>query len=410
MSMLKMFHICMELWGIIFCAIATIGLIVGSRRMATRKSQQIIMQALCVLLLAADMTGWYFDGRPGRFAEDAVRAGDMAVYCVNYLYLSIFTLYVWQIVRKNGEKAPWGLYATFATSAVSIVLMVISQFNGMYYYFDADNVYHRGTYYIFTQVLAFIGMAISFSMLYQYRNRVSKSIYYALIAYFVLPIITTIAQTFLYGFSLQSISVVISTQVMFVVDNLEMARKFQQQEIAYQKASFAAEHDTMTGLWNKSSGLQRINEHLNSMDTDDEALLMFVDIDDFKHVNDTYGHSDGDFWIRQVADTLRNIYRPNDVICRFGGDEFVALIKGTSSTSVIRTTLGLFSRRMRETSVQRGQDVHCSVGICRVAAGGYRSPEHIVSTADKALYEAKRNGKHAYVVYDSDGSRMELAQ
>ena len=410
MSMLKMFHICMELWGIIFCMLATAGLAVGSSQMSTRKYQQIIMQAFCVLLLAADMTGWYFDGMPGQLAANAVRGGDLAVYCVNYIYLSIFTLYIWHIVRKSGEKAPWKLYATFATSAGAIALMVVSQFNGMFYYFDLHNVYHRGTYYIFTQMLAAIGMIFSFLMLHQYRERVSKSIYRALLAYFVLPTLTTIIQTFLYGFSLQSISVVISTQVMFIVDNLEMDKKLQQQEIAYRKASFAAEHDTMTGLWNKSSGMRQIREHINAMSVNEEAMLMFVDIDDFKHVNDTYGHSDGDFWIRQVADTLRNIYRIDDIICRFGGDEFVAFIKGTSSPSVITTTLGLFSKQMHEVSVKRNQDVHCSIGVCRVNAGGYRSLEHIVATADRALYEAKRNGKHAHVVYDSDGKRLEMAQ
>lgn len=124
----------------------------------------------------------------------------------------------------------------------------------------------------------------------------------------------------------------------------------------------------MTGLLNKEAGWKHMRKYFDRMDSHDEAMLMFVDIDDFKTINDTYGHTVGDFWIREVASQLRHIYRQDDIICRYGGDEFLALIRNTASEQVLETTLGMFFQQLARTSEQHGQDVHCSVGVCRIAA------------------------------------------
>lgn len=107
-----------------------------------------------------------------------------------------------------------------------------------------------------------------------------------------------------------------------------------------------------------------MRKYFDGMDSHDEAMLMFVDIDDFKTINDTYGHTVGDFWIREVASQLRHIYRHDDIICRYGGDEFIALIRNTASEQVLETTLGMFFQQLTRASEQHGQDVHCSVGVC----------------------------------------------
>ena len=88
------------------------------------------------------------------------------------------------------------------------------------------------------------------------------------------------------------------------------------------------------------------------MQEDDQAVLIFVDIDDFKQINDTYGHKVGDFWIREVAQTLKRLYRHDDIIVRFGGDEYVALIKNTANERVIESTLDLFRRQLAQASAQ----------------------------------------------------------
>lgn len=166
--------------------------------------------------------------------------------------------------------------------------------------------------------------------------------------------------------------------------------------------------------------MEHMRKYFDRMDSHDEAMLMFVDIDDFKTINDTYGHTVGDFWIREVASQLRHIYRQDDIICRYGGDEFIALIRNTASEQVLETTLGMFFQQLARTSEQHGQDVHCSVGVCRIAAAdgaslgtgradgdaiGSVDFDQCVAQADLALYETKRFNKGTFTVYNYDRSQ-----
>ncbi|MGG7136808.1 GGDEF domain-containing protein [Bifidobacterium catenulatum] len=335
--------------------------------------------------------------------------------------MSLFTTYIWLTVSNHNHRKPAALYAVYALSASGILLLIITQFTGLFYYFDDHNLYHRGNYYLLSQAIAVLGIALCLFMLISYRKNLNRTIFLAMMSFFVLPVLATIYQALAYGFSLQCLAAVISTQIMFIMDTVEINLRFHSQQADYRKARYEAEHDGMTGLLNKEAGWKRMREYFNHMSSRDEALLMFIDIDDFKTINDTYGHTAGDFWIREVASQLRHIYRQDDIICRYGGDEFLALIRNTASEQVLETTLGIFFQQLARTSEQHGQDVHCSVGVCRIAATRIRRNTGIsrntdegngedirgevdfdqcVKQADLALYETKRSNKGRFTVYN----------
>ena len=381
------------------------------------------MQIACMLLLGADALSWYFLNNPGETAYYMVRLGNFSVFCINYIFMSLFTTYMWLTVSNHNHRKPAALYAVYALSASGILLLIITQFTGLFYYFDDHNRYHRGNYYLLAQAIAVLGISVCLFMLISYRKNLNRTIFLAMMSFFVLPVLATIYQALAYGFSLQCLAIVISTQIMFVMDTVEMNMRFHSQQAAYEKARYEAEHDGMTGLLNKEAGWKRMREYFNRMGSRDEALLMFIDIDDFKTINDTYGHTAGDFWIREVASQLRHIYRQDDIICRYGGDEFLALIRNTASEQVLETTLGIFFQQLARTSEQHGQDVHCSVGVCRIAAtrisgnrvisrntdGGNGEDtrggvdfDQCVKQADLALYETKRFNKGHFTVYNYD--------
>ena len=317
------------------------------------------------------------------------------------------------------------LHTVYALSVIGILLLIITQFTGLFYYFDDHNLYHRGNFYLLSQAIAVLGIALCLFMLISYRKNLERITFFSMMSFFVLPVLATIYQALAYGFSLQCLAIVISTQIMFVMDTVEMNMRFYSQQAAYEKARYEAEHDGMTGLLNKKAGWKHMRKYFDRMDSHDEAMLMFVDIDDFKIINDTYGHTVGDFWIREVASQLRHIYRQDDIICRYGGDEFIVLIRNTASEQVLETTLGMFFQQLTRASEQRGQDVHCSVGVCRVAAiriSGNRDTSRntdgengedtrggvdfgqCVKQADLALYETKRFNKGTFNVYNYDRS------
>lgn len=169
------------------------------------------------------------------------------------------------------------------------------------------------------QLIAIVGMAIDLTILLQYRKRLDRVLFYAILSYFVLPAITTVIMIFTYGLSLQNIAIVISAQIMFVMDTIDISSRLDRSHMALLRARHEAEHDAMTGLWNKVAGTTKIREYMAQMQQDDVAALMFVDIDDFKSINDVYGHDAGDYWIREVAALLANVCGAEDIVCQVWG-------------------------------------------------------------------------------------------
>ena len=143
-----------------------------------------------------------------------VRISNFTVFFSNYIYMSLFAYFLWKSVANKDENKPRRLYIIYGLSMLGIVLLIISQFNRMFYNFDSQNVYHRGTAYIVTQLIAIIGIAINFTILLQYRKRLEKTIFYAMLSYFILPAIATVIVIIHYGLALQNLALVISTQIM----------------------------------------------------------------------------------------------------------------------------------------------------------------------------------------------------
>jgi len=124
--------------------------------------------------------------------------------------------------------------------------------------------------------------------------------------------------------------------------------------------------------------------------------VAYVDIDDFKTINDRYGHQAGDRLLQSVASTMSAELRSTDTVARYGGDEFVLVLPETTPEDVVEL-LERARARLSELSVP-GTDaaVRCSVGVACVAAGD--DAEAVLAQADRALYEAKRAGKDRVVL------------
>ena len=357
------------------------------------------MEAACIILLTADMLTWYYQGKAGQTAYYMLKISNFGVFFINYLYMTLFTFYLLVILNRGETKMPARARGVVVLSAAGIVLLIISQFSDkMFYYIDDNNFYHRSSGYLVAQLIAAAGLVLSFLILLQYKKRLEKRVFWSSVLYFILPCICTVVVIFYYGISFQTISVVASTQIMFAVDMVEMDRSLARSRQEVERTKYEAEHDLLTGMYNKTAGMQRIREYIDNMTDEDSASLVFVDIDDFKSVNDTYGHAVGDYWIEKVAKLLRSDCYEEDVACRYGGDEYIVLHKGLSDISVLESKVIRFARKLQRKTMERGQNVHCSAGICQINGSGF-STEECMNVADTALYEAKKKGKNVSVIH-----------
>lgn len=159
-----------------------------------------------------------------------------------------------------------------------------------------------------------------------------------------------------------------------------------------------ARHDALTGLTNRSGLSDAVATCLTPARLRGDALaLLFLDLDGFKTVNDTYGHATGDMLLKMVADRLTHRLRPGDVAARVGGDEFVVLAEGQTQERAGALAAELIAAVARPYDFGDGisANIGVSVGIAMAPEHG-ASVEDLMAVADAALYEAKSNGKSCW--------------
>lgn len=164
-----------------------------------------------------------------------------------------------------------------------------------------------------------------------------------------------------------------------------------------------AQTDGLTGWYNKASTRQRIEEVLNSSTESDLHALMVLDLDNFKTVNDSLGHTAGDDVLTEVAGRMKAIFKGADVLGRIGGDEFVIFVKDVASLSdmdILASHIIAAAGVSREMEGGERIEVTGSVGIAIYPYQG-TTYEELFQKADKALYVVKESGKAGYRMYDA---------
>lgn len=158
-----------------------------------------------------------------------------------------------------------------------------------------------------------------------------------------------------------------------------------------------AARDAGTGLLNKRAWTEYTIEQLNHKDHHTRWLVI-IDIDDFKHINDTYGHIFGDQVIRRVAEIMQVLVGQRGVIGRFGGDEYVILLEKVETREQLKTLLKTIAK---EFALAFDPKIHvtASIGVSEYPVDGTEY-EELMRKADKALYLAKEKGKNRHIIYE----------
>jgi diguanylate cyclase (GGDEF)-like protein/PAS domain S-box-containing protein len=167
---------------------------------------------------------------------------------------------------------------------------------------------------------------------------------------------------------------------------------------ASRELAYAATHDALTGLPNRARFLDQLGRVLARAGADGEVAVLFVDLDDFKSVNDTSGHAVGDQLLRQAGARLATVVRPMDLIARLGGDEFAVLCDGIGVAEA-----GAVARRVLEALDAPfeldGRSFHVSASTGIAVGNATTTPDSVLRDADTAMYQAKREGRNRYTVF-----------
>jgi diguanylate cyclase (GGDEF)-like protein/PAS domain S-box-containing protein len=178
----------------------------------------------------------------------------------------------------------------------------------------------------------------------------------------------------------------------------------QSEEEAHKKAGY----DPLTGIYNRLGLNKALKEKVLDAGPDQRYAVFFIDIDDFKYINDTYGHLIGDVLLQQVAGRLNNSIRnggdrPCDLLARFGGDEFVIILTDTGSRSDISNCAQRIVQTLRKPFFIDGHRIliTLSLGIS-IYPDDSEDIDALIQKADYAMYTIKQSGKNNHALYGDD--------
>ncbi|QOP41846.1 putative bifunctional diguanylate cyclase/phosphodiesterase [Sulfurimonas marina] len=181
----------------------------------------------------------------------------------------------------------------------------------------------------------------------------------------------------------------------------ELAKAFDERSILLQHQ---AQYDALTDLPNRLLFLDRLQQSIkNTLRSKEKFAVLFIDLDHFKEINDSFGHDFGDKLLIIVGEYIESVLRGNDSVARMGGDEFTVLLNELHSENDIIQILQKIMELFRKPFIiaHRQFYVTCSIGIAMYPLHG-KTPEELLKNADAAMYKAKDRGRNTYQFYTND--------
>ena len=184
--------------------------------------------------------------------------------------------------------------------------------------------------------------------------------------------------------------------------NRQLAANIAERDQAASRLLYLAEHDALTGSCNRHCFEERLAQIISAAGRSGARIsVLYLDLDEFKYINDTYGHSAGDAVLVRVAHEIKNLVRSGDVVARLGGDEFAVLAplyEGDDPSALPKRIVAAVSNlpmRLRGGNHQ----LTTSIGIALFPDHG-RTLDELITHADTAMYQAKQRGKNTWFIYD----------
>lgn len=324
--------------------------------------------------LVLDTAVWILDGVPGMAARTAVLSFTVVYCAVSTLPFLLWCVYLIYLFRGESQVEK-RLVAVLAVPAlINGVLSLVNVFYGIYFYFDSDNVYHRGK--LFALVFVFWAFYFAFAAIFlvRTRSRIERHHRYPLFAFLILPIAAGLLQYHFYGLSIIWGSVAISLQVVFM---------------SIQNGHIYT--DYLTGLYNRRQ-LDTYLDDLSRQRREHEMIAgIMLDLDGFKEINDRLGHVMGDAALVDASRILKSCFRKTDLICRYGGDEFVVIIERISEEEILeaverlRNAAGKFNEKENAP-----YEIRFSIGHALFCAEDGATARQFLEKLDTYMYLEKK--------------------
>jgi diguanylate cyclase (GGDEF)-like protein len=313
------------------------------------------------------------DGHNGTILPIINKTGNFLLFLSSPAVSSLWVLYVFIYKLKNTKYIKWLFAFIIAIGVTNFIIVVLSLKYSWFYYIDEQNIYHRGPYFIISTLLTFILMFFASVIVYLKRDRIERKHYYALLLFSVPPFVCIALQVLFYGYSFIYNGVALSALVIFLY--------VQNQDIFT---------DYLTGVSNRKKLELHLAKMISGSVPDRTFSAIMIDLDNFKTINDTYGHKAGDEALKKAAELLQNSIGKNDLIARYGGDEFCVVLN-TCDPNVLNAIVQKIKTDIKSFNAKNllPYKLGLSMGFATYKFG--TNVTDFINTIDSFMYDHKRS-------------------
>lgn len=240
MSIIGYVNVSLETFGGLLSLIFILCLYVTQTKKGLMERPYIRMLVCNTILLFCDAAAWLFKGRQDPFSFYAVRVANFFVFILGYVLLALFTHYLTSFLEEKGvPRVKMPARFMYATMALAIVLVVVSQFTHMYYFIDAQNIYHRGAGFWLSQVFGMVGLILNGALLIRFRSCLKTSERATFWVYITLPVTALLAQALFYGIAVLYLATTVCLLCVYISIQVERTREADQRELELEKSRTA---------------------------------------------------------------------------------------------------------------------------------------------------------------------------
>lgn len=263
---------------------------------------------LNILMIVVDLLGWAFNGQPGELNRILNIGTNLLLYISAPVVLLIWALYADYQVFQDESRLRRKKRMMLGIFLLNVAVCTVNLFTGWFFSVDSSNIYHRGELFWLHVSVCYVLMTYSFILVLVNKKKFERRYYYVLLAFFLPPSAGILIQALNYGVSYNWIGMMVSILIIYLY---------------IQDRGLGT--DYLTGVYNRRQYDSFIKSKLRAGSQNAFACIM-LDLDNFKAINDNFGHDAGDQALKYAVTILRKSLRQNDFIARIGGDEFIVVL------------------------------------------------------------------------------------
>lgn len=336
-------------------------------------TQYFIMLAYSVIaLLLLECLTWAVNGKPGRFNYYLNYWANFVFLLLNPLPPVLWLCYLDMTVYNSPQRLKKRFYYLLPLF-LNVLLMIYSLFTEFVFTIDGANLYRRGDGIAFLSALNFCLFFVGFLIVFRQKESLERRAMFSLFSFSVLPVIAAVLQLLFYGSLIIWSSIALCVLISFIFVEIQHLNK-----------------DDLTGLYNRKQIDSRIQARVNSRSRQSPFALILIDLDDFKTINDTYGHLEGDRVLVIFSNILLQSFKREDLISRYGGDEFLIVVRSDVEEQ-IQSMLERLRERLEEFNQKEVKPFNLafSAGYEIYRSDTHRDMTQLLHAVDRKMYARK---------------------